>query len=63
MNHYLLFLTSSIYLDYKCTKNVERSNKRKWFHMKKARRRRYPAETNTDADYADDLALFANTPV
>ena len=28
---------------------------------KKAKSRRYPAETITDADYADDLALLANT--
>ena len=26
-------------------------------------RRWYPAETITDADYADDLVLLANTPV
>ena len=32
------------------------------FHIKKIRSRRYPTETMTDADYADDLALFANTP-
>ena len=29
---------------------------------KKARSRQYPTETITDTDYADDLALFANTP-
>ena len=28
--------------------------------LRKSRGRRYPAETITDADYADDLALFAN---
>ena len=28
---------------------------------KKARSRRYPTKTITDADYADDLALLANT--
>ena len=28
----------------------------------KARSRRYPAETMTDTDYADDLALLTNTP-
>ena len=31
-------------------------------HKKKARSRWYPAETITDADYADDKALLANTP-
>ena len=30
--------------------------------MKKKRSRRYPAKTITDADYADDIALLANTP-
>ena len=30
---------------------------------KKARSRRYPQQTITDADYADDKALQANTPI
>ena len=30
--------------------------------LKRARSRRYPAQTVTDADYADDLALLADTP-
>ena len=32
------------------------------FTLAKARIRRYPAETVTDVDYADDIALLANTP-
>ena len=32
------------------------------FTLKKARSRRYLVQTITDADYADDIALFANTP-
>ena len=32
------------------------------FTLKKARSRRYPAETNTEADYADDITLLVNTP-
>ena len=32
------------------------------FILKKARSRQYPAETTTDADYADDIVLLANTP-
>ena len=32
------------------------------FTLKKTRSRWYPAETITDADYADDIALLANTP-
>ena len=41
--------------------NVNRSNEQR-FTLKKPRSRIYPAETITDADYADDLALLANTP-
>ena len=40
---------------------VNRSDKGKWYHAKNARSRWYPTETMTDADYADDLALLANT--
>ena len=32
------------------------------FELTKKRSRRYPARTITDADYADDIALLANTP-
>ena len=32
------------------------------FELTKKRRRRYPAKTITDADYADDIAILANTP-
>ena len=31
------------------------------FTLEKGRRRRYPAQTITDADNADDIALLANT--
>ena len=31
------------------------------FELKKKRNRRYPAKTITDADYADDIAILANT--
>ena len=41
----------------------DRSDERKWLYAKKkARSRRYPADTITDTDYADDLALLVNTP-
>ena len=33
------------------------------FKLTKERSRRYPAHTITDADYANDIALLANTPV
>ena len=32
------------------------------FKLTKKRSKRYPAKTTTDADYADELALLANTP-
>ena len=44
------------------TIDVNRSKKRKWFHIKKSRSRRYPAETITNADYAAYLTLLANIP-
>ena len=33
------------------------------FTQKKPRNRRYPADTITDADYADEVELPANTPI
>ena len=33
------------------------------FKLANGRSRRYPAQIITDADYGDDIALFANTPV
>ena len=32
------------------------------FKLTKKRSRRYPAQTITDVDYADDIALLANIP-
>ena len=32
------------------------------FKLAKDRSKRYPAQTITDADYADDLVFLANTP-
>ena len=32
------------------------------FKLTKERSRRYPTQTITDANYADDIALLANTP-
>ena len=32
------------------------------FKLAKERSRRYPHQTITDADYADDIELLANTP-
>ena len=33
------------------------------FKLTKERSRKYPVRTITDADYADDIALLANTPI
>ena len=33
------------------------------FTLAKERSRRYPAQTITDTDYANDIALLANTPI
>ena len=32
------------------------------FKLTKKRNRRYPAQTITDAEYANDITLLANTP-
>ena len=56
------FSNISVYnLSLQRTSNVDRSNKN-GFALKKARRRPYLAETITDVDYADHIALLANPP-
>ena len=50
------------YLSRLCTETIDRSFERKWLYMIKARSRQYPAQTITDADYIDDIALLADTP-
>ena len=42
--------------------NIDRFNERKWLTLEKSRNRRYPAQSFTYEDYADDIALLANTP-
>ena len=37
-------------------------SKENGFELTKKRSRRYPAKTITDADYADDIVILANTP-
>ena len=49
-----------IYLDYMLRTSIDKIREN-GFELKK-KRRRYPAKTITDADYADDIALLANTP-
>ena len=50
-----------ICLDYVLRTSIEKI-KENGFELTKKRSRRYPATTITDADYADDIAILANTP-
>ena len=50
-----------ICLDYGLRTSIDKI-KENGFELTKKRSRRYPAKTITDADYADDIAILANTP-
>ena len=50
-----------ICLDYVLRTSIDKIREN-GFELTKRRSRRYPAKTITDADYADDIALLANTP-
>ena len=50
-----------ICLDYTLRTSIDKI-KENGFELTKKRSRRYPAKTITDADYADDIAILANTP-
>ena len=50
-----------ICLDYVLRTSIDKI-KENGFELMKKRSRRYPATTITDADYADDIAILANTP-
>ena len=58
--------TLAPYLFIICLDHVLRTSidkiKENGFELTKKRSRRYPATTITDADYADDIAILANTP-
>ena len=51
-----------IYLDYVLRTSID-NIKDKGFELTKKRSRRYPSKTITDTDYADDIAIMANTPM
>ena len=53
-----LFITC---LDYVLRTSIDKIREN-GFELTKQRSKRYPAKTITDADYADDIALLANTP-
>ena len=48
-------------LDYVLRTSIDKI-KENGFELTKKRSRRYPTTTITDADYADDIAMLANTP-
>ena len=50
-----------ICLDYVLRTSIDKIREN-GFELTKKRSRRYPAKTITDADYADDIAILANTP-
>ena len=50
-----------ICLDYVLRTSIHKM-KENGFKLTKVRSRRYPTQTITDADHADDLALLANAP-
>ena len=50
-----------ICLDYVLRTSIDKIRENS-FVLTKKRSQRYPAKTITDADYADDLAILANTP-
>ena len=50
-----------ICLDYELITSIDKI-KENGFELTKKRSRRYTAKTITDADYADDIAILANTP-
>ena len=50
-----------ICLDYVLKTSIDKF-KENGFKLTKERSRRYPVQTITDADYADDIALLANAP-
>ena len=50
-----------ICLDYVLRTSIDKIREN-GFELTKKRSKRYPAKTITDADYADDIAILANTP-
>ena len=61
--HHLVTLHESIFirLDYVLRTSIDKI-KENGFKLTKERSRRHSAKTITDADYADDIALLANSP-
>ena len=51
-----------ICLDYVLRTSIDKNQRERLRADKKKRTKRYPAKTITDSDYADDIAILANTP-
>ena len=49
------------YLDYVLRTSIDKIREN-GFELTKKRSRRYPVKTITNAEYADDIAILANTP-
>ena len=58
---YIYIYLFIICLDYVLRTSIDKIREN-GFELTKKRSKRYPAKTITDADYADDLVLQANTP-
>ena len=63
LTNFTLFIEWPLYIrvDYVLRASIDKIREN-GFELTKKRSKRYPAKTITDADYADDLALLANTP-
>ena len=58
---WIYFFGSHFGLDYVPRTSIDKIREND-FELTKKRSRRYPAKTITDANYADDIAILANTP-
>ena len=57
----LLLFFDYVFLDYVLRTPIDKISENV-FELTKKRSRKYPATTITDADYADEIAILANTP-
>ena len=58
---YFDILPPYLCIDYMLRKSIDKM-KENGFKLTKERSRRYPAQTITEVEYADDIVLLANTP-
>ena len=55
-------MVDSLFDKFISCKSFDWQNQRERFQADKEKKQKYPAKTITDADYADDIAILANTP-